>query len=244
MVQATLFSGTPSLKGHGSPAGIRVLEQRIDSLAPQGVRSCLATAVPEGFELTPGEEACCRAFHARRRLDFVMGRYVAAMALAQLGLAREPILVGPGRAPVWPPSVVGSIAHTQGFAGAVAARDADVLGIGLDIEILQPLADVAEQIATPAETAVAAGHALGEDYWSVLFSAKEAIYKCLWPSLRRFIGFHEVAIRIDDRQGRFAITRHADLGPTADRILGYWFIADGYVVTLAIVARDRDTRLT
>ena len=47
----------------------------------------------------------------------------------------------------------------------------------------------------------------------LMFSAKEAAYKALWPSLRHFLDFHDIEVRIDLYAGRFAVISHTERCP-------------------------------
>lgn len=127
----------------------------------------------------------------KRRSEFLAGRLCAAIALRAAGLPEE---VGRlGRAPVWPKGCTGSITHSRNRAIAVVSRSARMLGI--DCEALVPEAraqDLREMILTDAEAALRPeGMAFGT-YFTLVFSAKEALYKARAPGLTRIPGFLEV----------------------------------------------------
>ena len=52
---------------------------------------------------------------AKRRSEYLAGRWCAREALAMLGMEGIPAL-GPDRAPQWPAGSLGSITHSQGIA--------------------------------------------------------------------------------------------------------------------------------
>lgn len=149
------------------------------------------------------EELVCLSPHALpvRRRDFCLGRTAAHRALRALGHPVVPIPIGPGRAPLWPPGVVGSISHAGGSAVAAVARggagDArgpgdlrGVAALGLDLEVIRPLeAGVASLIADTAERAWIGGDAAR---LILLFSAKESIFKALYPLHGAFFDFDAV----------------------------------------------------
>jgi 4'-phosphopantetheinyl transferase EntD len=243
-VQTTTTS--PALKNTDDPdVDIRAgIERGLARMVPAEVRYRVTATVPSGFHLMPAELSCCSRFAPRRLHDFTVGRYAASEALAQLGLERESLPIGDNREPAWPAGVVGSIAHTDGLAGAVAARRSDICGLGLDLEHVSPIADIAKHISTSRERDFLSDHPSLPDYWNILFSAKEAIYKCLWPLLRRFISFQDVSLLVDYRHCRYAIASHNDLGPVADRLQGYWAISDRMIVAVAVLHQNHTARLT
>ena len=147
----------------------------------------------------------------KRQMEFLAGRHCARRAIGACAPdhAGAPIPIGPGREPVWPAPVVGSITHVRGFASAAVARRSDASGIGLDVELIMTDAlalDVLASIATPAELAAIVG-ATG---WStaraltVVFSAKETIFKCLHAHVGRYFDFLDASIdELDPASGTF-----------------------------------------
>ncbi|MWL87195.1 4'-phosphopantetheinyl transferase [Cupriavidus sp. SW-Y-13] len=141
--------------------------------------------------------ASLAAASPRRRTQFRAGRHCARHALVHAGAGA----VTPARddegLPVWPVGWIGSISHTTDRAVALAAAVAQVgeLGaVGIDVE--QWLApdraeEIAAMVALPEDiAALAAG--LGRtraDAVTLLFSAKESLYKALFPTVRRFFDF-------------------------------------------------------
>jgi enterobactin synthetase component D len=166
-------------------------------------------------------EALRHAVPARQR-EFVAGRRCAAAAIARLGMKADAKVglhgdnqdpVGPNRgsadavgigengAPVWPAGVVGSIAHTDRLVCAAAASTARARGIGIDIEPVisrKRAARVEQRIATRQEiTHLMARTGLDRAAALTLaFSAKEAVYKCLYPLVGRVFDYLDA--RVDD----------------------------------------------
>ncbi len=151
---------------------------------------------PEVLERLPPEERLF-AMEQRgfRQGQFVGGRLALSLALSELGVRRPPILPDGRGAPVGPPGVMMSVSHKQDLAVALVARGADAVGVDIE-EVGRPRPGIAARVLRPAELAVAS--ALPEDRaWCdtlVRFSVKEAIYKALDPSLRRYIDFTEVEV--------------------------------------------------
>lgn len=219
-------------------ADVKAMEAGLLKALPQDISAFFSRSVPSDFELTAEEVESSRRYAAKRLSSFVAGRFAASEALRQLGQPRASIPTGASREPVWPPSVVGSITHTNEIAGAVVARRSRYIGLGLDLEHLQPLADIASHICTAKELRVASTDIAPAHYLSILFSAKESVYKCLWPVVRQFIPFQSVGLELDFHAFRFKVAWHADVSELATLIEGHWVISNHLVATVAIARHE------
>ena len=204
-----------------------------DLMPPKVALRCAADA-PADFKLTDGELACCARFSAKRLADFRVGRYCARDVLSQLGEPGASVTIGDSREPVWPDGIVGSIAHTTGIAGAVGAYASEYRALGLDIEHAQPLAAVSEHICTQRELVGPTSRVVGDDYLGAVFSAKEAVYKCIFPLVRRFVGFKEVEIEFAAAE-TFSVVWHDDVHDALSALQGRWRRADGVTMALAFL---------
>lgn len=141
----------------------------------------------------------------KRKAEFVAGRYCARAALAQLDcnvdVTNGEFVIGSGthRQPLWPPGYVGSITHTLGYASAAVARTDQVRAIGIDSEMwIEPgsVADLSQQILSTGESH--SNYPLfsssPQRYLTLVFSAKESVFKCLFPLINRFFDFHAAVI--------------------------------------------------
>ncbi len=180
--------------------------------------------------------ALARAVEKRRR-EFVAGRTLARRALARLGIGDVAIPMGEDRAPLWPAGVVGTISHTADRCGVAVARDTAVLGIGLDLERLSDFPPrVIPAVCRPEEIAWLESLPAAERprFAALLFSAKEAVYKCQYPRTRRFLEFHDVELRVDAQAGTFAAHAAADanfdLWPADTRVDARFHFSGGHVV--------------
>ncbi|MCB1027750.1 MAG: 4'-phosphopantetheinyl transferase superfamily protein [Microthrixaceae bacterium] len=130
-----------------------------------------------------------------RRREFATGRALAHRAVRDLGCGDVPIEVGPHRAPLWPPGIVGSITHADDWCAVAVTNDPAIAAIGIDVEPDRPIEpELWPQICTAAELDRLyalplddRGHAC-----RTVFSAKESFYKaqfCLtsrsWTSTTR-----------------------------------------------------------
>jgi enterobactin synthetase component D len=127
-----------------------------------------------------------------RRAEFLAGRLAAAEAMRLVGVVDGGVL---GRtsdgAPAWPDGITGSISHHSGVACAVVSAEARSLGV-----------DIAPLLAD-ARLAAVTRRCLGDaeqSRWpsphevTVVFAAKESIYKAAQPLVGRYIGFDEAEV--------------------------------------------------
>lgn len=178
-----------------------------------------------------------------RAAEFATGRECARIALRQIGVETDgrPMLADEHGAPVWPSGAVGSISHTAGWTGAVAARRGRYGGIaslGLDAEVAAPLPDgVLDVVASGAERAALAHlDRSGADVpWdAVLFAAKEAAYKAWYP-LTGVVLHHEQVAVVLAPDGRFRAEARDGIRMPC-RVRGRWRAGPDVVVTLAVIA--------
>jgi 4'-phosphopantetheinyl transferase EntD len=175
----------------------------IASLLPATVVTVEAGEADWTAPLPPEEEALVARAVEKRRREFTAGRTCARRALARLGYPGFPVLTGPRREPLWPPGVVGAITHCRGYCAAAVARRSDVRSLGIDAEVRGPLpAGVADLVCTAPERRWAA--ALPGDHWgTVVFSAKESVYKAWYPVTERWLGYLDAELTIEPERGRF-----------------------------------------
>jgi 4'-phosphopantetheinyl transferase EntD len=122
-------------------------------------------------------------------------RIVARNLLQELGVSPCSFPKDGRGAPIFPPGVVGSLAHSDDIAVAAVALDTNGLSIGVDIEPDVDLPDgLIEMVATPNELRRYHGEILRS---RLLFVAKEAVYKATFPLDRQFLDFLDVEIDLD-----------------------------------------------
>lgn len=128
-----------------------------------------------------------------RQIEFLAGRLCARDALERAGLPAFPPGRAEDRAPIWPKGATGSITHCGKIAAAVAASRNMYASIGLDIEAVQTeqaAAHLGPEIMTDAEASVARSSGIEPGVaFSAIFSAKETLYKTLYPIARRHFYF-------------------------------------------------------
>jgi 4'-phosphopantetheinyl transferase EntD len=160
------------------------------------------------------QEALGRAV-PKRRQEFTAGRNCARQAMRLLGLPTDlteaPIGVGTHREPLFPPGVLGSITHCENFCAAAITRADDTLvGIGIDVEVRQPLEPGVAALVMQAQERPAWASAMGKqgDSMAAAFSIKEAFFKAVFPLCRRYLDFNDVWLSPDSSggTGRFSLS--------------------------------------
>lgn len=164
----------------------------------------------------------------KRLREYSTGRYCAHKALqatltadqaSSCNVSHYDIAIGSEREPCWPDGVRGSIAHTNDIAAAVVTNDPACRSLGLDIEPLQQLEDGVLKIIADQEELTAVYQQLEQQLqfagsWAVcdesntghlpetaaclVFSAKESIFKCLFPVYRHWLDFREVRVLLEE----------------------------------------------
>lgn len=226
----------------------------IGGLLPPGVRwaETLSPVVPGQDPsaaaaeelLFPEERVLAARFTAVRRAQFAAVRACARTALGELGIAPAPILPGPRREPIWPDGVRGSMTHCPGYCAAAVAPAADVPSLGIDAELNRPLPGaVMEYVTSPGERTMLADLArrapIGPPWDTLLFSAKESVYKTWFPLTRRWLDFREAEVELDPG-GSFTARLLAPPGPLPELLRGRWAAADGLVATAIVLPGPSD----
>jgi len=171
---------------------------------------CRQNSPKQDFRLMPEEQAIAESFGSqKRRAEFTMGRICAHEALSRFGLESEPILRNPEtREPCWPDSVWGSITHSAGFAAVAVGLKKEIQGVGIDLESFSRSIDfnIRRHVCVDSELEwleslpkKQANRAL-----RIIFSAKESIFKCLYPVTKTYLTFKDAAVTINETENNFS----------------------------------------
>jgi 4'-phosphopantetheinyl transferase EntD len=208
----------------------------------------------DAIPLLPAEEAAIVNAVPQRRRMFTAGRACARRALSELGtskLGTAPIAIARDRhgAPCWPAGIVGSITHCAGYTAAAVAHAGTWRCLGIDAEPHGPLprGGVLARIASSQEQQrledLAAEHPAV--CWDrLLFSAKESVYKAVYPLMGERLAFKDVSIvfamrdACDAQDGSFKAHLPTPVLRTTrpQSLTGRWLIENGLLLT-AIVNR-------
>jgi enterobactin synthetase component D len=164
---------------------------------------------PSPQDLAKLPDDLSRASESRRR-DYAAGRLCAGNALTRSGYAWDGELRrGDDRLPMWPPGTTGSISHCKLGAVAVVAPTTMCRAIGVDMEAWiedSTASNIWEHIANEAEFKLL-NHVKKSAALTLLFSAKEALFKALYPDTRQIMEFNAARlIRAQPDHLTFALT--------------------------------------
>src|SRR6266571_669355 len=159
----------------------------------------------------------------RKQVEFALGRAAAHFALKQIGFENPPpVSRGQKGEPIWPDGIVGSITHCHPWSVAVAVKCSNGFAIGVDLETMERIqgTDISDLVCREAELDWVRGGDFQERL-TMIFSAKEAVYKALYPLCRRYIDFKEVELTWFPEQYRFQGEFLAPFGPNLPRGQAY-----------------------
>ena len=189
-------------------------------------------------ELFPGEAAYAATVVDKRGREYSSGRRVAREGLKRIGVAPVEI-PSEDRRPVWPEGVVGSIGHSGGLAAAIVGPGEAFVGLGVDVETENAVSGTtAQRLLTEAEHAW-----LPAPEWrTMIFAAKEAVYKSVNPTVREFLGFQDVEIDVDESVGGFRARCLEGARPSAAPIAtgrGYWALYRAHWLVVFVIPSGR-----
>ena len=178
------------------------------------VQSCDITDFQSS--LGPREREAARSMVQKRIAEFSSGRHCARLAAAQLALTPKQqtqicdIAIGSSRQPLWPEGVIGSITHDDARAIVVLSVDPTCAGVGIDLQSFaerQSMSELHGIIGSKTEVRAAVDQLSRSTAYTdvvqnegldtasaVVFSIKEAVFKCFFPIFGIWIDFTDVTI--------------------------------------------------
>ena len=174
-------------------------------------------------------------------LQHVATRMVASQLLAAQGATDTSVLTGSDRAPRWPRGFIGSVTHTTRFAAAAVLPQSTARSVGIDAERelsadQQALVRRYCLVNDELDALHRAASTLSETQALTLcFSAKEAVFKCLYPLVKHYFDFTCVRIVANDKRENFLSIKVLDaeiaqcVGKT--ELIGSYRLAEGHVFT-------------
>jgi 4'-phosphopantetheinyl transferase EntD len=210
-------------------------------LLPDGVVVVAVEPRHRTMPLHPEEArlALRRSMHPRREREFRAGRACAREALAQFGFGDWPLLPAAARDPQWPAGMIGSITHCGSYCAAAVTRASGWSGIGIDVEAIDRVgAALAPQICTRPElralerrSAQSAG-----GFLCLMFSAKESVFKAVFPVTRRLFDFTDIEIDFEIARKSFgARSRDGFVDRVLRGLRGRFGTSPAFAFTTALV---------
>lgn len=130
----------------------------------------------------------------KRQAEFLAGRLAARDALEAIHFhSHDDIPIGKFREPIWPEEIIGAISHIDSIAISIVKYKEPGAIVGLDIEnvMSENLCDEIEPMLTSSrENQLLELIPLRREVrLSVLFSAKESLFKAIFPEVRQYMNF-------------------------------------------------------
>jgi 4'-phosphopantetheinyl transferase EntD len=175
----------------------------------------------------------------RREAEFRSGRACAREALSRIGIDGWALIPATTREPQWPAEVVGSITHSGAYCAASVVRGHHCAGIGIDVEATGRVGDeLAAAVCSRNELAALdkRGSRDRAELLTLIFSAKESVFKAVFPRQRLFLEFDDVEIDFEAENGVFrALGRAPQLERLLGRLEGRFAIGKAHLATTAVL---------
>jgi 4'-phosphopantetheinyl transferase EntD len=174
----------------------------------------------------------------KRRAEYLSGRIAAQTLLTERQIYGK-ITQSAERIPIWPNGWNGSISHTEYCAIAVITNQDKGYTLGIDIEKFNPeaLEEISGMITQENERKILKKCKLCYNTaLHITFSAKESLYKALYPQVNKFFGFESATItNINTQNKTFSLQLTQTLAPTlvaGYQRTGYYHLYKDKVVTI------------
>ncbi len=181
-----------------------------------------------------------RQAHHKRQAEFIAGRVAAHYSMSAIGQYRG-VEINPDRSPLFPEALKGSISHSQNLAIAATIPSEAIPDTCLGIDIQhwfshEETEDVATLVCKDVEIErLQDTHLSYQQKVTLLFSAKEALYKAIYPLVKEVLDFDVVEL-VDAKKHAlyFACSGYLiDLG-LPPQLECHYQLHNTHIVTLAL----------
>jgi 4'-phosphopantetheinyl transferase EntD len=191
--------------------------------------------------LSSEEKRISQGFGKKRKEEFSTGRYLAKSLLCKAGCEVQTIAATERGRPLWPAGISGSISHCDQYCVSAVTSSDDYSSVGIDIEETGRLeyGDCERFMCSAELDHLAAIEPQSRNQMlTIVFSLKEAVYKCLNPVFGKWIDYEDAAVDIASAaDGRINIAV-AGYGQTADHLECRYLVAGPYIVTSAVLYKS------
>ncbi|MCB9229372.1 MAG: 4'-phosphopantetheinyl transferase superfamily protein [Deltaproteobacteria bacterium] len=202
---------TDGLQGFLASVGVTIDPQLYDEHLWQKLGICFPSSL----------KTACR----KRKAEYLAGRYCIRQSMEQAGFVPgSPFSIRSGkhREPLWPEGWTGSVTHSHQLAMAAVAPRHLCRSLGLDLEKRlseKSFAAIRHAVLFNSEPGLlesvrGEGESAVRSCATLIFSAKESIFKAIFPHVGIYFGFEDANITAIDWQRKtfsFRLTR--TLGP-------------------------------
>ncbi|WP_156168163.1 4'-phosphopantetheinyl transferase [Grimontia sp. AD028] len=172
----------------------------------------------------------------KRQAEYMAGRILARQALASIGSNSTEVTRNVDRSPGFPKGISGSISHTRDQALCAVTSNNAINFLGVDIEYLlchKTANDLSNHIMNTRELKFFDECKLSfRQFATLVFSAKESVYKAIYPYIKDVIGFEtsevigisekHIELVLDERIGKLLpqySTLNCQFNMTEDHII-------------------------
>ncbi len=144
----------------------------------------------------------------------------------------------PDRQITWPDNVLGSISHCREWVMVALAKTGQCKGIGVDVEPLIELSrlkpGLIKKIARPQE--INRSELSDQEFYTLIFSAKEAIFKAIYPFTLEYFGFQRAEIlELDTLNSFFRFKLFGFEMIDLKEVCGHYRKTDSHIFTIVSV---------
>jgi len=175
----------------------------------------------------------------KRQREFSCGRYFGHQLLGKMGY--RDFIIGRDKkgCPIWPEALAGSISHTSHYCVAIVAEKDSVVSVGIDLEESGRLKKALwPKLFTATETSTLDSIKKPDEqmrHAAIVFSAKEAFYKCAYPVNNQSYDFTEIEINLDVDSRKLQLIQHSS--GVLDDYEGYY--ATGMTHVMTVIQKTR-----
>jgi enterobactin synthetase component D len=176
----------------------------------------------------------------RRQAEYLVARACAAQLLSALGARSTEVGFGNNREPLWPAGFVGSITHAGPWVAAAVAPADRLASIGIDTEAIVDATEaghIAETCLRDQELQMLeTDNRFGRlELITLIFSAKEAFFKAMYPLVYQYFDFLDAGIDhidITERSMRVTLQRPLAGFQAGFSVTGTFRFEGGHVFTV------------
>lgn len=169
------------------------IELILNSILPEGFYAGVAGGAADKNLLFKEELQYLNSVKSPDRAQsYILGRIATKVALNKMGIS-APVGRELNGEPIWPPGVIGSLSNKRAIAVAAVTKAGLKKGLGLDLEPVLGDLKILDKVSRPNEK-LWISEKDSELRLTQLFSAKEALYKAIFPLQKIFFGFQDAEL--------------------------------------------------
>lgn len=171
-------------------------------------------------------------YNEKRKQEYLAGRYCAIKAFEKVGVTLTELEFDKNRAPLWPKDYCGSISHTKKYAISVISKNLKSVGVDLEIIIsAERFHKIKKMFCSEKEYELITPNI--ELYGTLIFSAKESLYKLINPLTKKYFGFKDATL-ISISNNEFTLELKSNIEIVKEyngQYTGKYQVFDGHILT-------------